>query len=102
VGFCGLVDLVILTRPYAELIAGYQADETMGKPTCVQCVHFDDDPAHIEAEFPYLTVFGSAYSSARGRAGICDKYSRFMDPMPAYYCSGFAERRESNGETSRK
>ena len=28
--------------------------------TCRSCVHFDDDPGRLEAEFPYLTVFGSA------------------------------------------
>jgi hypothetical protein len=37
----------------------------------------------IESEIPGLTSFGSAYSSARGHAGICKEHDRFMDPMRA-------------------
>lgn len=67
----------------------------MIEQTCRHCVHFIDDPASIEAEFPYLTVFGSAYSSARGNAGICQKFDRFMDPVPAQDCPSFTLRGES-------
>ena len=70
----------------------------MIKQTCQHCAHFDDDPASIEAEFPNLTVFGSAYSSARGNAGICRELDRFMDPMPAQDCPSFAPR----GQTGEK
>ena len=66
--------------------------------TCQHCVHFVDDPASIEAEFPYLTVFGSAYSSSRGHAGICKKLDRFMDPLPAKECPSFTPRGESDGQ----
>jgi len=66
--------------------------------TCQHCVHFIDDPASIEAEFPNLTVFGSAYSSARGNAGICQKLNRFMDPLPAQDCLSFTFRCESGGQ----
>jgi hypothetical protein len=62
----------------------------MTEPTCKSCVHFVDDPAAIEAEFPNLTIFGSAYSSARGDAGICQKLDRFLDPLPAKDCRAFA------------
>jgi hypothetical protein len=58
--------------------------------TCQDCTHFVDDPAFIEAEFPNLTIFGSAYSSARGDAGICHKYDLFTDPVPARKCPSFA------------
>jgi len=60
--------------------------------SCRSCTHFDDDPAVIEAEFPYLCVFGSAYSSARGHAGICRERERFMDPLPAEHCLSFTLR----------
>lgn len=63
--------------------------------TCQHCVHFIDDPAFIEAEFPSLTIFGSAYSSARGEAGICQELDRFMDPLPARACASFTARGES-------
>ncbi|MBL6974925.1 MAG: hypothetical protein ISR64_04270 [Deltaproteobacteria bacterium] len=69
----------------------------MSEQTCRHCVHFIDDPASIEAEFPYLTVFGSAYSSARGEAGICHRLDRFVDPLPAQECPSFTPRGESEG-----
>jgi hypothetical protein len=56
-----------------------------------------DDPASIEAEIPNLTVFGSAFSSARGNAGICRKFDRFMDPLPARDCPSFTFRGELEG-----
>ena len=64
--------------------------------TCRHCVHFIDDPASIEAEIPNLTIFGSAYSSARGHAGICRKTDLFMDPLPAQDCPSFTLRKRSN------
>ena len=70
----------------------------MIKQTCQHCAHFVDDPASIEAEFPYITVFGSAYSSARGHAGICRELDRFMDPVLAPGCPSFVPR----GQTERE
>jgi len=70
----------------------------MIKQTCQHCAHFVDDPASIEAEFPYITVFGSAYSSARGHAGICQELDRFMDPLLAQRCPSFVPR----GQTERE
>lgn len=60
--------------------------------TCRHCAHFADDPAEIEAEIPGLTSFGSAYSSARGHAGICREFDRFMDPVVARNCPDFQAR----------
>lgn len=65
----------------------------MIKQTCQQCAKFDDDPASIEAEIPGLTSFGSAYSSARGHAGICREFDRFMDPVVALDCPSFEARK---------
>ena len=70
----------------------------MIKQTCQHCAHFVDDPASIEAEFPYITVFGSAYSSARGHAGICQELDRFTDPVPAKNCPSFVPRGQTDGE----
>ena len=67
--------------------------EFMIKQTCQHCAHFVDDPAVIESEIPGLTSFGSAYSSARGHAGICREHDRFMDPMRALDCPSFEARR---------
>jgi hypothetical protein len=66
--------------------------------TCRHCALFIDDPASIEAEVPNLTVFGSAYSSARGDAGICREFDRFMDPLPAKGCPSFTLRGELEGQ----
>ncbi len=72
--------------------------ENMVKQTCQHCAHFDDDPASIEAEIPGLTSFGSAYSSARGHAGICQAFDRFMDPVLAENCPSFAPRPPKSDE----
>jgi hypothetical protein len=66
--------------------------EELGTQTCQHCRHFADDPAVIEAEIPGLTSFGSAYSSARGHAGICRTFDRFLDPMYAWECPLFEAR----------
>ena len=72
--------------------------ESVTRQTCQHCAHFVDDPASIEAEFPYLSVFGSAYSSARGHAGICLELDRFMDPVPASGCPSFVARGRAGEE----
>ncbi len=73
--------------------------------TCQHCAHFNDDPAFIEAEIPGLTSFGSAYSSARGHAGICHEFDRFMDPVLAQDCPSFTasctEERRAHDPSSR-
>ena len=70
------------------------------EPTCRSCVHFDDDPAHLEAEVPGIVVFGSAYSSARGHAGMCRQLDRFLDPLLAKQCPSFEALDASNGAAS--
>jgi len=67
-------------------------DDEFGKRanlTCRSCVHFDDDPGHLEAEVPGIMVFGSAYGSSRGHAGLCSALNRFHDPIPARDCPSF-------------
>lgn len=64
--------------------------------TCQHCGHFVDDPVSIEAEFPGITPFGSAYSSARGHAGICQELDRFMDPVLAKECPSFEPRGQTD------
>ena len=72
--------------------------ESVTRQTCQHCAHFNDDPAFIEAEIPGLTSFGSAYSSARGHAGICQELDRFMDPVLAEYCPSYAPRAPKSEE----
>jgi hypothetical protein len=60
--------------------------------TCRSCVHFDDDPGRLESEVPGILVFGSAYGSSRGHAGLCAELDRFLDPLPAGSCPCFERR----------
>ena len=68
--------------------------------TCRSCVHFDDDPGHLESEVPGILVFGSGYSSARGHAGMCRRLDRFLDPILAGRCSSFEALEWQNASTS--
>jgi hypothetical protein len=64
----------------------------MEERTCRPCAQFNDDPAFIETAFPNINLLGSAYSSTRGDAGICQKLDRFHDPLPVNSCSSFTLR----------
>ena len=66
--------------------------ETADTRTCFSCALFVDDPGAIEVEFPGIPVFGSAYASCRGHAGMCQARDRFMDPIPAKDCPSFEAR----------
>jgi hypothetical protein len=45
--------------------------------TCRDCIHFNNDPAWLERVFPGLNALSSAYGSARGEAGVCNKRNYF-------------------------
>ena len=74
--------------------------ETVMNLTCRSCVHFDDDPEHLEAEVPGILVFGSGYSSARGHAGFCRRLDRFLDPLLAGDCPSFEALDQPDRSTS--
>jgi hypothetical protein len=40
-------------------------------PCCRSCVHFENEPQHLERAFPGWRALGSAYGSARSEDGIC-------------------------------
>ncbi len=58
--------------------------------TCKDCLYFKDDPKAIEVAFPGLTILGSAYSSSRGAAGICERRDLFLEPVAE--CEDFVEK----------
>jgi hypothetical protein len=60
--------------------------------TCNDCSYFEDDPKTIERAFPGLTILGSAYSSSRGNAGICERRGLFL--VPVEECLDFIEKTE--------
>lgn len=90
--------MVILTLVNASDYPLAIGIEKVIKQTCQHCANFNDDPAFIEAEIPGLTSFGSAYSSARGHAGICQELDRFIDPVLAESCPSFAPRAPKSEE----
>ena len=56
--------------------------------TCGDCVHFENDPARIEAMIPGLTTMGSARASVRADDGICGVHDRIVTPRDG--CGQFA------------
>jgi hypothetical protein len=57
---------------------------------CAGCVHFLDDPRRLECCFPGIQALSSAFSSSRGRAGLCELDDVLLDPGPA--CARFQPR----------
>jgi len=60
--------------------------------SCRDCVHFEDDPARLEAALPHMEILSSAWGSTRGDAGLCRALGRFHDPIPAAGCPAFEAR----------
>jgi hypothetical protein len=57
---------------------------------CRGCIHFDNDPRRLEAEFPGLNALGSAYGSTRAEDGICELRGLFLSA--AQWCNQFTPR----------
>jgi hypothetical protein len=56
-------------------------------PTCMQCRHFKNAPAEVEAALPGLSSLSSAYSAVRCDDGICavhDRYVAASSTCPAF------------------
>jgi hypothetical protein len=47
-------------------------------PICQECVHFQNDPAHIEAVYPGLKVMSSGFASVRDGDGFCDHHRLYL------------------------
>jgi hypothetical protein len=58
--------------------------------TCVDCVHFVNEPAGIEALIPGLTTMGSARASVRADDGICAAHDRIVTARDC--CERFSPR----------
>jgi hypothetical protein len=57
---------------------------------CGQCVHFQNDPAIIEAAYPGLTVMSSGYASVRDRDGLCNYNQLYLSARDS--CPHFVQR----------
>jgi hypothetical protein len=54
-------------------------------------VHFERDPAKIEAAIPGLRSMGSGFASVRANDGLCRKHERYLSAQSS--CADFARRR---------
>ena len=59
-------------------------------PVCQQCVHFQNDPALIEAVYPGLTVMSSGFASVRDRDGFCNYNELYLSARDS--CPHFTPR----------
>jgi hypothetical protein len=58
--------------------------------SCLECAHFDDDPARFEQAFPGIGILGSGYGDSRGVTGICLVLGRLVQPGDT--CPSFTRR----------
>jgi hypothetical protein len=59
-------------------------------PVCRDCAHFQNDPAHIEKNYPGLAVMSSAFASVRDQDGFCNYNQLYLSARDS--CPGFASR----------
>lgn len=59
------------------------------KLTCSHCVHFEDDPEHLEHLWEGINIVSSTYGTTRGNSGICAVKETFHYPRPAEWCEDF-------------
>jgi len=45
---------------------------------CQNCVHFHNDPTHIEQSYNGLTAMSSGFASVRHRDGLCDHHDIYL------------------------
>jgi len=63
-------------------------------PACSDCIHFENDPALIEKNFPGLTVMSSAFASVRDQDGFCNFHQLYLSARDS--CPGFVSRNKKN------
>ena len=59
-------------------------------PSCQNCVHFENDPAHIEDVYRGLTAMSSGFASVRDRDGFCNYNQLYLSARDS--CPHFALR----------
>ena len=58
--------------------------------SCQHCIHFENDPARIEAVYPGLTAMSSGFASVRDRDGVCNFNQLYLSARDS--CPHFAAR----------
>jgi hypothetical protein len=66
-------------------------------PTCQGCIHFQNDPALIEAVYPGLTTMSSGFASVRDRDGFCDYNQLYLSARDS--CPHFTPRASNAVQT---
>src|SRR5580658_9886401 len=57
------------------------------RPSCKNCIHFQNDPSLIEAAYSGLTALSSGFASVRDRDGFCNYHQLYLsarDRCPAF------------------
>ena len=57
-------------------------------PSCLECKHFKNAPADLEAALPGLSSLSSAYAAVRCDDGICAVHRRYV--AASSVCPAFA------------
>jgi hypothetical protein len=57
---------------------------------CLDCRHFQNNPAYFEDVFKGLSSFGSAFASVRSDDGLCRHHDRHVGSR--FWCDDFAAR----------
>ena len=58
--------------------------------TCLKCIHFQNDPALIEAAYPGLTIMSSGFASVRDQDGLCSYNQIYLSARDS--CPHFVSR----------
>ncbi|HEY4338212.1 MAG TPA: hypothetical protein VGM89_20030 [Puia sp.] len=45
---------------------------------CEQCIHFQNDPALVEAVYPELRTMSSGFAAVRDRDGFCQRHQLYL------------------------
>jgi hypothetical protein len=67
-------------------IFDYIQGRTSG-PVCQNCMHFQNQPALIEAAYPGLTALSSGFASVRDQDGFCNYHQLYLSARDS--CSRF-------------
>ncbi len=59
----------------------------MIRPTCSDCIYFNNDSAYLENTYAGLNALSSAWGCVRGDAGLCSRHDVYL--FPRGQCADF-------------
>ena len=73
-----------------KIFNALQLSKPVTVASCRNCIHFENNPAVIEKEYPGLTVMSSGYASVRDKDGLCNHNKLYLSAWDS--CQGFTLR----------